>query len=232
MIRFSTIIFVILFSSISFNSDGIKPDRKIKKQAVRFLREETINRVDKVLFEKPVTITSFICNKSAGGIHDFYSEGDNWWPDPNNPDGPYIQRDGMTNPGNFVEHRKALIRLSQIAGTLASAYKITGDEKYVVGAFRHFNAWFADTSAMMNPSLLFAQAIKGRFTGRGIGIIDTIQLMEVAQAILIIENAKCVDKQILAAVKSWFETWKSLDHFPEVDEVIRNLPIRNPVIWM
>jgi hypothetical protein len=33
-------------------------------------------------------------------------------------------------------------------------------------------------------------------------------------------------------MKSWFETWMSLVHFPEVEEVIRNLPVRNPVIWM
>ena len=31
--------------------------------------------------------------------------------------------------------------------------------------------------------------------------------------------------------KQWFGVWKSLDHFPEVEEVIRNLPVRNPVIW-
>ncbi len=33
-------------------------------------------------------------------------------------------------------------------------------------------------------------------------------------------------------VKAWFDTWKSLEHFPEVEEVIRNLPVRNPLIWM
>lgn len=32
--------------------------------------------------------------------------------------------------------------------------------------------------------------------------------------------------------KKWFETWKSLDHEPEVVEVIRNLPIRHPLIWL
>jgi hypothetical protein len=30
----------------------------------------------------------------------------------------------------------------------------------------------------------------------------------------------------------WFNTWKSLDHKPETDEVIRNLPVRHPLIWM
>jgi len=30
----------------------------------------------------------------------------------------------------------------------------------------------------------------------------------------------------------WFETWKKLDHSPKVEEVLRNLPVRNPVIWI
>ena len=32
--------------------------------------------------------------------------------------------------------------------------------------------------------------------------------------------------------ETWFNTWKGLDHTPQVEEVIRNLPIRNPLIWM
>jgi hypothetical protein len=32
--------------------------------------------------------------------------------------------------------------------------------------------------------------------------------------------------------KMWFDTWLGLEHFPEVPEVIRNVPIRNPVIWL
>jgi len=31
---------------------------------------------------------------------------------------------------------------------------------------------------------------------------------------------------------NWFKLWSHLDHFPEVEEVIRNLPVRNPVIWL
>jgi len=32
-------------------------------------------------------------------------------------------------------------------------------------------------------------------------------------------------------VKQWLETWKKLNHDPQVEEVIRNLPVRNPLIW-
>ncbi len=57
--------------------------------------------------EEPRTVTVDQCERSAGGIHDFYSEGDYWWPNPDDPDGRYIRRDGETNPDNFVAHMNA-----------------------------------------------------------------------------------------------------------------------------
>lgn len=200
---------------------GQGSERNIKRKAIKFLRTEIIARADKTLDEKPITITAFKCDRSSGKIHDFYSEGDYWWPDPENPDGPYIQRDGMSNPGNFTDHRKAMIRFSQITGLLASAYKITGDEKYVKQAFLHLKAWFADSATRMNPSLNYAQAIKGRFTGRGTGIIDTIHLMEVAQSVLVMEMAQCIDKDLIAAIKSWFAEYLEwlMTHRYSIDEM-------------
>ena len=32
--------------------------------------------------------------------------------------------------------------------------------------------------------------------------------------------------------EDWFDTWKKLEHDPGVEEVIRNLPIRHPIIWV
>jgi len=32
--------------------------------------------------------------------------------------------------------------------------------------------------------------------------------------------------------REWLNTWERLDHAPEVEEVIRNLPVRHPLIWM
>jgi len=56
----------------------------------------------------------------------------------------------------------------------------------------------------MNPSLLYAQAIKGKVTGRGTGIIDMIQMMEVVKGVEIMEKSKAMDKQVLAKTKKWF----------------------------
>src|SRR5688500_18805674 len=127
------------------------------------------------------SVTAVRAERSAGGVHDFYSEGDYWWPDPANPDGPYVQRDGETNPDNFVAHRDAMRRLSVIVPALVAAHRLTGEARYASAAAAHLRAWFVDTATMMSPHLLYGQAIKGRVTGRGIGIIDTIHLVEVAQ---------------------------------------------------
>jgi len=157
--------------------------------------------------QEPITVTAQSSPRSAGGKHDFFSEGDYWWPTPKSVESPYIQRDGMTNPDNFVAHRHAMIRFSRIMGALASAYKITGDKKYILHALKHCNAWFVDKATLMNPSLLYSQAIKGRFTGRGIGIIDTIQLMEVVQGLIVMEDDPAMDKNSLAVIKNWFEQY-------------------------
>ncbi|NWJ53114.1 MAG: alginate lyase family protein [Bacteroidetes bacterium] len=205
MKRFKVI--AILWIYLQFLSTLISasnPKEATKKEVINLLRKEIILKANQLLKEKPQTITEFTCPRSAGGKNDFYSEGDYWWPDPKDPNGPFIQRDGLTNPENFVSHRKAMIRFSQTIGTLASAYKITGDEKYVNHAQLHLKAWFVNNDTKMNPSLLYAQAIKGRFTGRGIGIIDGIQLMEVAQGIRVMQNAPGFDKKLLLDTKKWF----------------------------
>jgi hypothetical protein len=157
--------------------------------------------------QEVITITSVECERSAGGRHDYYSEGDYWWPDPANPEGPYIQKDGQSNPYNFNVHRELLIRLSRIVGALGSAYIVTQDDKYVRQALKHAQAWFVDTATAMNPSLNYAQAIKGRVSGRGIGIIDTIHLMEVVQALSKMESSAAMDHALLRDVKTWFAVY-------------------------
>ena len=164
----------------------------------------------KYLSEPPVTVTAAHSDHSAGGLHDFFSEGDYWWPDPKDPNGPYIQHDGLTNTNNFVEHRHAMIRFSDIVGTMTSAYILTGDEKYARHAIKHIKAWFVDEDTKMNPNLLYGQAIKGRYTGRSTGVIDTIHLVEVARSVMLLKNSPSFAPKDYEAVRAWFReylTW-------------------------
>ena len=173
----------------------------------QFDKTRVIKAADRYLNEKPVTITASSSSRSAGGPHDFFSEGDYWWPDPKNPDGPYIQRDGMTNRDNFVEHRRALMRFSVQMPALTAAWMLTGKKAYANKAVEHLRAWFIDEKTRMNPNLQYAQAIKGRFTGRGIGIIDTIHLVEVARAIEVLESSDVLSTTDLDGIKKWFSDY-------------------------
>jgi hypothetical protein len=173
----------------------------------RFERTRVLQAADQYLKEQPITITASASPRSAGGPHDFFSEGDYWWPDPQNPDGPYIQRDGMTNPNNFVDHRRYLMRFSVQLPALVAAWKLTKDERYAKHAVKHLRAWFIDEQTRMNPNLQFAQAIHGRFTGRGIGIIDTIHLVEVARAIDLLKDSTALNTTDLGGVIQWFTAY-------------------------
>lgn len=206
MINPSSILLIILlpFRMAEIDSIDANLGASFKDEVVEILHDQVLAEAAWALQQEPITITATIAERSAGGIHDFYSEGDYWWPDPENPDGPYVRRDGVTNPENFVAHRLAMIRFSRIVGALASAYKITGEERYVRHAFKHLGAWFVNKETLMNPSLNYAQAISGRVTGRGIGIIDTIHLMEVAQGVRVMEDAPGLDKKLVKSIKNWF----------------------------
>jgi len=59
----------------------------------------------------------------------------------------------------------------------------------------------------MNPSLLYGQAISGRVTGRSIGVIDTIHLVEVARSAKLLGDAHVFASTDQAAVKAWFRTY-------------------------
>ena len=204
------VIFVLIclaLNSCFTQRTGSGSDSSFNDEVREVLRKQIMEKAAWALEQQPITVTAQTSPRSAGGKHDFFSEGDYWWPNPINVDSPYIQKDGMTNPGNFVAHRHAMIRLSQIVGALASAYKLTGDEKYVQHAMKHCMAWFVDKETMMNPSLLYAQAIKGRFTGRGIGVIDTIHFIEVVQGLLVMQRAREMDKEALPAIKNWFQQY-------------------------
>lgn len=157
------------------------------------------------LNQAPVTITAFRAKLSDGGPNDFYSNGDYWWPNPHTTNGlPYINRDGQTNPGNFVAHRQVIRQLSDAVAALGAAYKITGDDKYAAKAAGLLKVFFLDVKTRMNPNLQYAQAIPGVSEGRGIGIIDTLHIVEIPKAVEAMEKSPAFPPDILNGLKQWF----------------------------
>jgi hypothetical protein len=199
-LQLKSLLFFVLIVLITACSNQKKEVPYISPDEQQYIIQTATSDLDSL----PVTVTAAVCDRSEGGPNDFYSEGDYWWPDPDNPDGPYIRKDGQTNPENFVAHRLAMIRLSQIVGRVTSAYLLTSDEKYAKAVGIHLNAWFINPATKMNPSLNFAQAIKGRVAGRGIGIIDAIHLIEVARSVEILETNHALPSETIAGTKKWF----------------------------
>lgn len=169
-------------------------------------RARILKAADRYLAEAPVTITAFAAPRSPGSRHDYYSEADYWWPDPANPNGPYVRKDGYSNPDKFTAHRDAVIRLGVQLPALAAAYKVTRDERYAEHAEKHLVAWFVAPETRMNPNLEHAQAIIGVNTGRGIGVIDTLHLVEVARAVSVLKAAR-PKATIYAGVVAWFDAY-------------------------
>lgn len=159
------------------------------------------------LDKAPRTITSIVAVRSAGGIHDYYSEGPYWWPNTEDPQGPYIRRDGERNPERFHAHGQLLHEMVDVVVTLTAAYTLTADRRYAQQALRHLHAWFVAHDTRMNPSLAYSQAIFGIATGRGIGIIDTVALIEVALSFKALVMAGQVPAPQRVALEQWFSDY-------------------------
>ena len=97
-LRISIGLFIALFSLTTVTAKG-----NVAGQVRQLLQTETLQRAEAALDSVPVTVTATRAERSAGGIHDFYSEGDYWWANPQDPEGPFVRRDGETNPDNFTE---------------------------------------------------------------------------------------------------------------------------------
>jgi hypothetical protein len=193
-------------------------------------RERTLTGANKYLSEGPVTVTASHSERSPGGPHDFYSEGDYWWPDPKNPGGPYLRRDGETNPANFNGHREAMVRLSLIVPALTAAWLLTHQKKYADHAGRHLRAWFVDSTTKMNPNLQYAQAIFGVNKGRGIGIIDTLHLVEVARAATLLNSASALNSG--SEVRHWFGEYLEWMRTSKNGQEERDAPNNHGTCWV
>jgi hypothetical protein len=169
-------------------------------------RARIIAAATRYLDLRPSTITSYPSSRSPGGLHDYFSQADYFWPNPQDPNGKYINRDGQSNPDNFNDHRKAMITLSIQMPALTAAWVLTGDHRYGQLVGDHLRAWFINPDTRMNPNLEYSQGVHGVSTGRSYGIIDTLHLVEVARAASIISSAVLtgIEQQ---ALQDWFRAY-------------------------
>src|ERR1043165_3165842 len=109
----------------------------------------------------PWSITSHRPENLKLDPHEYYSEGPYWWPDPKNPGGPYIRKDGERNPERFMGNRSDLGNLCTAVLALGMGGLLLGDKQCGEHAALVLSTWFVDPKTRMNPNLEFGQAVRG-----------------------------------------------------------------------
>ncbi|MBQ4517897.1 MAG: alginate lyase family protein [Clostridia bacterium] len=181
---------------------------EIKQQIIldKRLKRELIELAEEYRSLDPLSVTFHKSPAESGNPHDFFSEATYWWPDEANPDGPYIKRDGETNPNRFTHHLNDLNTLSKAVCALAQAGLYLENYTYYKKAVELIKVWFLDKETKMNPHLEYAQAIRGVCNGRFIGIIDTHWLIALVAGANIIEMSGLFSEEI-AGLKEWFKDY-------------------------
>ena len=180
----------------------------IRKEAwtldpVRRLRADAEKRVK----EGPWTVTSERPKDLEMDPHDYYSEAPYWWPNPENPSGPYIRKDGQFNPARFLANKTALNSMADAVFTLGAAAYFLDEPRYAQRAARDIRVWFIDPKTRMNPSLEYSQAIRGVNDGRGAGIIDGRVLIRAIQGMEFLAQTGQWDAKDQLAVHKWFDEY-------------------------
>jgi hypothetical protein len=163
---------------------------------------------DKAMMQGPFSVMQKKVTPPSGDKHDYLSQGPYWWPNPDTPDGlPYVRHDGIVNPEYYDFDSRSLGLMSASVFTLSLAWFYTGHDPYAVKAVELLRTWFLDPATRMNPHLEFGQAIPGRTEGRGIGIIETGNLVKVVNGIGMLKGAEALTDEDLQGLKSWFDQY-------------------------
>jgi len=160
--------------------------------------------VESALTGGPWSVTTKRPTHVKTSPNDYYSEGPYWWPDPKNPQGPYIRKDGERYPGYFKANHDDLGRFGSAVLALGMGASLLGDRRCGPRAALVLSTWCTDPKTRMTPNLEFGQAVPGHNTGRGTGIIDTRPLIDAAQGIKLLAAENLLETSLLDGVLKWF----------------------------
>lgn len=166
----------------------------------------SLKRADRFASEPLLLITSKPA-KFVSDTHYYVSLSFYYWPDPKNPGGPYIHKDGEKNPEyNSYDGRKFEI-LEDRLRSLSIAYYFTGSSKYRDAYLSQLRAWFIDKSTYMYPNLTYSQIAPGHDNnqGRPSGIIEGYQYTSIIESIRLVDSVSPIDSKTMKGVKKWFK---------------------------
>ena len=167
------------------------------------------SEADKALKAPLISIMDEKATPPSGDKHDYMSLAPYWWPNPATANHlPYVRKDGVHNPeATAVKDHANLSRMVTNVHELALGYFLTRDERYAARAAEQLQVWFLNPATRMNPSLQYAQAIRGVNEGRGTGILDAEGLSDVVDALALLADSKSWDASDERAMQAWFSAY-------------------------
>ena len=170
---------------------------------------DLVKRADAALARKPGSVLDKRTIPPSNDRKDYISLGPYWWPDPANPTGPYLRRDGVVNPERNTNRfdRTALGRMASDADLLGLAYYYTGDRRYADKLAAIVRAWFLDPATAMNPNMNYAQMVPGRSNGRPEGVLDTAAFIGVIDAVGLAGPSGALAADEVKALEGWFSRY-------------------------
>ena len=184
-------------------------------------RDRILAAAERFLTQKPTPLTSLPCPRSPGTAHDFYSEAS-------------VVSDSAAV---FTAHRDAVFNLGLAVPALAAAYALTGEERFAAHGTSHLRAWFVDPATSMTPALNFGQVLSAGKAGRFQGILETLPLVEVAQAIPFLAASQAVTDKDLEAIRAWFAAYllwltAPTDEGPRLGALARDQKDHHATSWL
>jgi hypothetical protein len=170
---------------------------------VRRLRADA----DKRMKEGPWSVTTDRPKGVDLDPHEYYSEAPYYWPNPDNPTGPYLRKDGQANPARIVANQSSFSAMSETVFSLGVASFLLDDPAYGKRAAVLIHTWFLNPRTRMNPDLDYAQSIPGVNNGRGAGMVDGRYFVRAIQGMEFLEQTSNWDPKDEAAVHKWFEDY-------------------------
>ncbi len=175
--------------------------RKLLKKADKIVKE---GKLYSVMHKKKTP--------PSGDKHDYMSQAPYWWADSTKKNGlPYIRRDGERNPEYYlISDSDEMDELENDTEVLGLAYYFTNEETYASFCSKLIKTWFLDKETKQNPNFNFSQGIPGINDGRGIGIIESRELLRIADAATLMKGSKSWTANDHADLKKWYAdylTW-------------------------
>src|SRR6187200_2942995 len=184
----------------------VKKKWQEKDVAILRLTDSLLKLTNGYLKMKPVSVMDKEFTPVSGNKHDYMSQAPYFWYDSTKPNGlPYMRKDGVRNPEiNKITDRTYLGNLENATRALSLTWYITGDERYASKSAELLKTWFIDENTKMNPHLEYGQAVPGVNTGRGIGLIETVALTNIADAAILLQESKSWTEADHSSLQTWY----------------------------